>query len=147
MANDKIIRWRPLALSPQNCIELNNIMFISNSAMQLVTGSPANGGIIIPEHFKVAASATAEKVRRGLCKKIDRVWWVVILILSDKYLVVIKYYGKLWSANLFKSLSILFLLSTATGLTNLQYCLYLPIPLGIDPFRWYGGWRGDATCW
>jgi len=35
--------------------------------MQLVTGSPANGGIIIPEHFNAAASAAAEKVRRGLC--------------------------------------------------------------------------------
>ena len=39
-----------------------------NGAMQLVTGSPVNGGIIIPEHFKAAASG-----RRGLCKKIDQV--------------------------------------------------------------------------
>jgi hypothetical protein len=41
-------------------------MIIANGAMQLVTGSPVNGGIIIPEHFKAAASAAAEKVRRGL---------------------------------------------------------------------------------
>ena len=48
-------------------------MIIANGALQLVTGSPANGGIIIiiPEHFKAAALAAAEKVRRGLCKKID----------------------------------------------------------------------------
>ena len=47
-------------------------MIIANGALQLVTGSPANGGIIIiPEQFKAAALAAAEKVRRGLCKKID----------------------------------------------------------------------------
>jgi hypothetical protein len=45
-------------------------MIIANGAMQMVTGSPANGGIIIPELFK-AAVAAAEKVRCGLCKKID----------------------------------------------------------------------------
>ena len=69
-----------------------------NSALQLlVTGSPANGGIIIiPEHFKAAALAAAEKVRRGLCKKIDESD-ELLFILSDKYLVVIKCYGKLWS--------------------------------------------------
>ena len=50
-------------------------MIIVNGALQLVTGSPANGGIIIiiTEHFKAAVSAAAEKVRRGLCKKIDYV--------------------------------------------------------------------------
>jgi hypothetical protein len=47
-------------------------MIIANGALQLVTGSPANGDIIIiPEQFKAAALAAAEKVRRGLCKKID----------------------------------------------------------------------------
>jgi hypothetical protein len=35
-------------------------MIISNSAMQLVTGSPVDGGIIIPEHFKAAALAAAK---------------------------------------------------------------------------------------
>jgi hypothetical protein len=106
-------------------------MIIANGALQLlVTGSHANGGIIIiPEHFKAAALAAAalaaaEKVRRGLCKKIDESD-ELLFILSDNYLVVIKCYGKLWSANhpfarhLFKPLSIFFLFSTATGLTNL----------------------------
>jgi len=46
-------------------------MIIANSALQLVTGSPANGGIIIPEHF-IKAAAAAEKVRRG-CVNIDQV--------------------------------------------------------------------------
>ena len=75
-------------------------MIITNGALQLsVTGSPANGGIIIiPEHFKAAALAAAEKVRRGLCKKIDESD-ELLFISSDKYLVVIKCYGKLWSAN------------------------------------------------
>ena len=81
-------------------------MIITNGALQLsVTGSPAaNGGIIIiPEHFKAealaaAALAAAEKVRRGLCKKIDESD-ELLFILSDKYLVVIKCYGKLWSTN------------------------------------------------
>jgi hypothetical protein len=80
-------------------------MIIANGALQLlVTGSHANGGIIIiPEHFNAAALAAAalaaaEKVRRGLCKKIDESD-ELLFILSDNYLVVIKCYGKLWSAN------------------------------------------------
>ena len=99
---------------------------MANGALQLlVTGSPANGGIIIiPEHFKAAALAAAEKVRRGLCKKIDE---------SDE-LLFIDPISTSWSSNvmessglpiilslvtLFKPLSIFFLFSTATGLTNL----------------------------
>ena len=97
-------------------------MIITTGALQLsVTGSPANGGgiIIIPEHFNAAALAAAEKVRRGLCKKIDESD-ELLFILSDKYLVVIKCYGKLWSANhpfarhIVQPLSIFFLFSTAT---------------------------------
>jgi hypothetical protein len=99
-------------------------MIITNGALQLVTGSPANGGnIIIPEHFKAAAMAAAEKVRRGLCKKLTSLR--VVINLSNK---------TSWSSNdmessglpiilslvtLFKPLSIFFLFSTATGLTNL----------------------------
>jgi beta-lactamase class A len=58
-------------------------MIFSNDALRLATGSPANGGIIIPEHFKAASTKTfaaastaasaaalaaAETVRHGLCK-------------------------------------------------------------------------------
>ena len=89
---------------------------IANGALQLVTGSPANGGnIIIPEHFKAAALAEAEKVRHGLCKKLTSLR--VVINLSDKYLMVIKCYGKLWSANypiarhIVQPLSIFFLFS------------------------------------
>jgi hypothetical protein len=72
--------WCHVALTPDrsknNIIKPTN-MIISNGALQLATGSPAYGGIIIPEHFikgaASAAAAAAEKVRRGLCTKNDRV--------------------------------------------------------------------------
>ena len=67
---------RSCLLMRNNIIKPTN-MIISNGALQLATGSPAYGGIIIPEHYfiKAAASAAvaAEKVRRGLCTKNDRV--------------------------------------------------------------------------
>jgi hypothetical protein len=81
-------------------------MIIAKGALQLVTGSPANGGIIIiPKQFKVQHWRRQRRYDVGCVKKLTSLMSCLPIIL----LLVI----------LFKPLSVFFLFSTATGLTNL----------------------------